>query len=459
MHPPRARARTSGLAAILLIAACTGSPESATDGLVARGGPGSGGSPAVVSMPPVAEPFSSAPGTGPGPATAATSAPTDTFDRAPHVAVIDTDGQLGLVVNGVVRNDWFKFDAFPSPDRSTAVLTLGPEIGIGPERPIVWVSLPNGDRLAEQTMRTASELTATSLDGAFAGFTTRADDPAPGTIAGARSTSEIEVISRDHGTVFRQTLDGNFVPEAFGRSTNATGVPALVFLLEYFPAEAPRFYRVRVLSTGNGEVSLPLNLRDKSQQVDERMAGFSRSQVVAEDDGLLFTLYRGTIDGTPEGERYAFVHTLDLADGVWCLEVDPRLELERLPGSLAVGGDRLYVASANGFVGAYPIPSISDPNLSPSMSWVVDTGVQADAAPVITADAEAVYVADPARPGFLAHIHQAGLLHPAVSVFDAEPTALAWKDGALHAVGDDWATFEIGRRPEWLDEIAYLVLE
>lgn len=435
--------------AALLVSACTGS-SGAADGEGEVGvDPVAADAAALVPMPPVTESSSDD----------ATDEPAGDEQDEHRAAVIDTDGQLGLVVGGTVRNDWFKFDAFPSPDRTVAVMTLGPHIqGIGPERPVMWASLPEGEPLAEQTMRTASELTATSLDGTFAGFTTRAGDPVGDAIAGARRTSEIEIIARDDGTVFRQELEGNFVPEAFSRTTNADGVPSLVFLLEYFPAEAPRFYRVRVLSTETGEVSLPLNLRDKSQQIDERMAGFSRSQVVAEEHGLLFTLYRGTIDGTPDGEPYAFVHTLDFADGVWCLEVDPRLELDRVPGSLAVGGDRLYVASANGWVGAYPIPSLSDSNLSAAMDWVVDTGSRTSDAPVVTADDEAVYVVDEERPGLLTRVDPTGeILSP--TLMDGAPQAFAWSDGALHAIADDWATFDVDDRPDWLDEIEVLVVD
>ena len=378
----------------------------------------------------------------------------------PLVAVIDTDGQLGIVDAGVVQNAWMKFTAHPTPDRTAAVMTLGPQIeGIGPERPVVWVHLPSGEPVGEQVMRSDSELTATSLDGTFAGFTTRAGESIDGAIAGTRRTSRVQVISRDEGVVFDHELEGNVEPEAFGSRLTDDGVPALVFLLEYFPADIPRFYRVRVLSTETGEVSLPLDLRDKQQQVDERMAGFSRSQVVANDHGLLFTLYRGTIDGTPDGEPYAFVHTLDFADGVWCLDVDPRLELERLPGSLAVGGDRLYVASANGKVGSYPIPSITDPELSPTMDWVVDVVGASDEAPVITADAEAVHVADPDRPGRTAHVHATGLAHPPTEMFAGAPTAFDRYEGELHAIGDDWATFPIISRPDWLDEIDILVVD
>lgn len=443
--------RTAAVVAtvVLVVSACTGTSELASDGGADRGGDGSSADDSsLVPMPAVTEATITPP-----PETTSPS------DGSAAVALIDTDGQLGIVVDGTVRNDWVKFDAFPSPDRTVAVMTLGPDIqGIGPERPVMWASLPHGEPLAEQAMRTASELTATSLDGTFAGFTTRADEAAPGTIAGARTTSDIEIISRDDGTVFRQQLDGNFVPEAFSRTTNADGLPTLVFLLEYFPADAPRFYRVRVLSTETGDVSLPLNLRNKSEQTDERMAGFSRSQVVAEEHGLLFTLYRGTIDGTPDGEPYAFVHTLDFADGVWCLEVDPQLELDRLPGSLAVGGDRLYVGSANGFVGAYPIPSISNPDLSPSMSWVTAFSGDGERAPAMAGDDKGVWIGPDDPASRLVRITADGGRVAPLGLPSSGARAVVVDDGTVHAIGDDWATFDLGPRPEWLSEIAHLIV-
>jgi hypothetical protein len=450
----RSNMRTVAFAAttVLLVSACTGSSELAGDATGGRDAPeidelGELGEPAVVPMPAVTE------------MSAVTTTASSAIEAAAPVALIDRDGQLGILTDGAVSNKWVKFTAFPSPDRSTAVMTLGPHIdGIGPERPVMWASLSDGEPLAEQTMRTSSELTATSLDGTFAGFTTRSAEAAPGTIAGARTTSDIEIISRDDGSVFRQQLDGNFVPEAFSRSTSADGVPTLVFLLEYFPAQAPRFYRVRVLSTETGDVSLPLNLRNKLEQVDERMAGLSRSQVVAEDHGLLFTLYRGTIDGTPDGEPYAFVHTLDFADGVWCLEVDPQLELDRVPGSLAVGGDRLYVASANGFVGAYPIPSLSDPNLSPSMDWVATFSGAGERAPAMAADDDGVWIGPDDPVSRLVRITADGDRGDPLGLPSSGATALVIDEGSVHAIGDEWATFDITKRPDWLDEIVHLVV-
>jgi hypothetical protein len=207
---------------------------------------------------------------------------------------------------------------------------------------------------------------------------------------------------------------------------------------------------VRVLWTETGEVSLPLDLRDKTQQVDERMAGFSRSQVVANVQGLLFTLYRGTVDGTPDGHPYAFVHTLDLADGVWCLDVDPSLELDQLPGTLAIGGDRLYVASANGRVGSFPIPSITDPNLSPTMDWMVDVARPGDEPPVLLADDDGVWIGYDDGASRLIRLDTAGRRGDPLGLPGPGPNALAVApDGAIHGVGDGWSTFGDVTLPDW----------
>lgn len=379
---------------------------------------------------------------------------------APAVAIIDERGVFAPVVDGTVSDTWSKFVARPAPDASTAVLTLSPDAvrGWGSTK-LAWLSMPAGERLAELLIDGAAlETTATSLDGSVVGLVTLADEPLPDAIAGARASSEI-VIASAEGVLYEQTLDGNVVPEAFSRSASANGLPNQVFLLEYFPADAPRFYRVRVLSTATGEVSLPLNLRNKAEQVDERMAGFTRSQVVAHEQGLLFTLYRGTIDGRPDGEPYAFVHTLDFADGVWCLEVDPKLELDRVPGTLAVGGDRLYVASANGFVGAFEIPAITDPTRSPTMTWVRDVARPGTTAPPIAADVDGVWLGYADGASRLIRLDPAGNRGDPFALPGSAPTALTLDDGGRPvAVGPDWTMFGDVDRPGWLGAITGLAV-
>jgi hypothetical protein len=370
------------------------------------------------------------------------------------VALLGEHGHLGPVIEGRVADTWRKkWTARPSPDGSTAVLTIQPEHAHTTGRTLVaWADLPSGEPKHELTVE-GLELEATAVsDGAkFVALTSYADEPVGDQIAGAKETTNLLIATPD-GVAYTTSLDGNFVAEAFGRTMAGNGLPAQVFLLEYFPAAAPTHYRVRVLSTETGEVSLPLNLRDKTQQVDERMAGISRSQVIANEHGLLFTLYRAT-DEMPDGHPYAFVHTLDLADGVWCLDVDPSLELDHLPGTLAAGGDRLYVASANGRIGAFRIPSISDPSRDPTMEWVVDVTSPSDGAPVLLADDDGVWVATSDDTSRLIRLSPDGELLDPLDLPGEHPLALAHgPDGSVLAIGDGWSTFGDVTVPDWFGQ-------
>ena len=424
------RTRGRSIIAALVLVACTGDQDVA---------------PPVDRLPDAAlEPMAGIPPSTPEPTAVPSTAP------AP-IALLGEHGHLGSVRDGEVANTWIKWTARPSPDGSTAVLTVQPE----PARTlgqtlVAWASLPGGERKQEILTVEGLELEATAVsDGAkFVALTNYADEPVGDQIAGAKETTNLLIATRD-GVAYQTILDGNFVAEAFGRTMAGNGLPAQVFLLEYFPADDPTHYRVRVLSTETGEVSLPLNLRDKTQQVDERMAGLSRSQVIANDHGLLFTLYRAT-DDMPDGHPYAFVHTLDLADGVWCLDVDASLELDHLPGTLAVGGDRLYVASANGRVGSFPIPSISDPNRSPTMDWVVDVSRPGDDPPVLLADEEGVWVGTTDDVSRLIRLSTDGEQLPPVGLPSGHPLALAHgADGSVLAIGETWSTFGEVSVPDW----------
>lgn len=386
---------------------------------------------------------------------------TDRFvgaDRA-GVALVGSTGAIGLVdptAGTVTRLGDGHWSHHVSLDRTYAVST----VVVGPgDTKVAWDALPSGEMLgAMMLLGDDYRATATQVDGTLAAFVDAAEPVEEGHLVGAHSQSTV-VLASPAGEQWRTTLDGNFVPEAFSSATGPDGLPSEVYLLEYFPAAAPTFYRVRVLSTATGEVALPLNLRDKVQQVDERMAGISRSQVVASDHGLLFTLYRGTIDGTADGDPYAFVHTLDFEGGVWCLDVDPSLALDVLPGSLAVGGDRLYLASANGVVGSFPIPSITNGDLSPFMDWTTRVSPGADDAPPIAANADGVYVVPPGITGSVAHILPTGEAAVPASLKMPPATALALDhDNGLMAIGDDWSTIGVETVPDWLGAVTAIVI-
>ena len=155
-------------------------------------------------------------------------------------------------------------------------------------------------------------------------------------------------------------FDSVLVPEAFADAfdSSAAGLPIGVFVIEYLAANT---YRVRVIDTASGQLGLPLNLRDKSQTVDEVMTAVSRTAVFEPNNQLLFTLYQDASEG---GENVgSFIHTLGLFDGVWCLDVPAKLGLADHPGALAVNpaGSRLYVASSIGGVAGYVVSDITDP--------------------------------------------------------------------------------------------------
>jgi hypothetical protein len=177
-------------------------------------------------------------------------------------------------------------------------------------------------------------------------------DPADGSTTVVLATPE-------QGEMRRWTFPTVVVPEAFANAfaPEGNGLPIGVFVIEYLAADT---YRVRVIDTASGQLGLPLNLRDKSQTVDEVMTAVSRTAVFEPMHQLLFTLYQ---DATEGGEDLgAFIHTLGLINGVWCLDVPPSLGLADHPGALAVspGGERLYAASSTGGVAMFVINDLTD---------------------------------------------------------------------------------------------------
>lgn len=231
---------------------------------------------------------------------------------------------------------------------------------------VEWHRVPTGELLSGHVVDGDLTVSAVSSDGTLAALT----DAEPG---GTSTMSNIVVVNRNDGVLGQWSLAGNVVPEAFANAyvAEGNGMPIGVFAIEYLE---PDVYRVRVIDTATGELGLPLNLRNKSQTVDEAMTAISRTAVFDRHHQLLFTLYQGTVDDMDD--QYAFIHTLGLINGVWCLEVPEQLDLGEHTGALAVTpvGDRLYVASPNGGVASYRVADVTDINAEP----VADTVAQLD---------------------------------------------------------------------------------
>ena len=404
----------------------------------------------LVTVPAVAEPTGFVPATVP-----ATGAPPVITGAASHV-VVDDAGNVAVVdprgVTTRVRDDWSRRTL--SIDGTYVVSTV--MVGAGDTK-VAWDSVPSMEVVGGTVLEGEElEVATTQADGRIAALVDPASPALAGAIAGGRSSTTVVIASPREGEVARFELDGNVVPEAFGSTPGPGGLPAQIFMLEYLPAEAPTRYRVRVLDTATGAMSLPVNLRDKlGPRVDQEMAGVSRDQVLARDGGLLFTLYRGT-DQMPDGHPYAFVHTLDLFDGVWCLDVPAEMELEHVPGALATYGDLLYVASANGTVGAYSIADLVEPSGPVTMRWVsrVVAGGD-DEAPSIAAGPDGVVVTWPWMSGFHS-VSPDGTVGPS-TIGPAGTQAIALADGTLSVVGDAWWNLP-GERPDWLDTATRLLV-
>ena len=310
----------------------------------------------------------------------------------PDLAAIRGDGAVVRVRDGQV-------DVDEHPDAGPRVVGLDSRtlveavIDAADATELRWAHLFTGEKLGHALLDGAHLVpTVTDTTGRYVALVSEPDAHPDGAIAPGRTSSTIVIADRDLGERYRTTLDGNFYPEAFGTSVSPGGLPDAVYLLEYLPAASPTHYRVRVLLTATGEVGLPVNLREKTSEVDATMAGISRTQVVSgHDGGLLFTLYRG-VAGEGDRHGYAFVHTLGLAGGVWCLDIAHEMELDSQPGALGVAGDRLVVASANGTVGSYDIAAVLDPAREPVMD-VVTQYKHPEGEPVLAATGDRVWVA------------------------------------------------------------------
>ena len=317
--------------------------------------------------------------------------------QLPDLAAIRGDGAVLRVRDGQV-------DVDEHPDAGPRVVGLDGRtlveavIDAADVTEVRWAHLFTGDKIGHALLDGAHLVpTVTDTTGRYVALVDQGalqpdGEQSDAAIAPGRASSTIVIADRDLGERYRTTLEGNFHPEAFGISVDPDGVPDTVYLLEYLPPDTPTHYRVRVLLTATGEVGLPVNLREKTSEVDATMAGVSRTQVVSgHDGGLLFTLYRG-VAGEGDRHGYAFVHTLGLAGGVWCLDIAHEMELDTQPGALVVAGDRLVVASANGTIGSYDIAAVLDPSREPVMD-VVTQYKHPGGEPVLAATDDRVWVA------------------------------------------------------------------
>jgi hypothetical protein len=290
-----------------------------------------------------------------------TAAPDTTIASPTTAAHEKTDAEAGFPERVAVTTKDGQVITF-SP-HETPIVTPGVMAPTG--KVVVSASFMAGRTMVEwHDVRTDEISAAVQVDGDVHP-TAVAQDGKLVALIGATATSTTVVLATPSGGEMRRwTFDAVLVPEAFANAfdPSADGLPIGVFVIEYLAADT---YRVRVIDTATGELGLPLNLRDKGETVDEIMTAVSRTAVFEPNNQLLFTLYQDASEG---GENVgAFIHTLGLINGVWCLDVPPELGLADHPGALAVSpdGSHLYAASTIGGVAGYTVSDIT--NYGPEM--------------------------------------------------------------------------------------------
>ncbi len=128
-----------------------------------------------------------------------------------------------------------------------------------------------------------------------------------------RSTTELDILFTDDRPAKSFALAGNFEPETFNRDAT------VLYLLEFFPAEAPDRYFVRQLDIESGEIT---EVYSPNVELSPEMRGKARAQVLAPDFSFMYTLYtlepdaKPLTDPTAQGDqnRWAFIHVLSLEE-------------------------------------------------------------------------------------------------------------------------------------------------
>ncbi len=249
---------------------------------------------------------------------------------------------------------------------------------ISPSQRVVVSGKPSeaGTVVEWRDSRTAEVIASTSIAGTLRPVAVDATDKVVALIDGdpadhTRLSTTIVLADAVHGELRRWSFLAALVPEAFANffTEEGSGLPGGVFTIEYLDAST---YRVRIIDTASGELGLPLNLRDKVTAVDQVMTAVSRTAVFDPISQMLFTLYQGaTENGEPEG---AFIHTLGLFNGVWCLDVPEEIGLADHAGALAVSPDgrRLFAASGTGGVAGFVVADITNSSEMPAARTAVD---------------------------------------------------------------------------------------
>ena len=228
-----------------------------------------------------------------------------------EVLVVDDDGTVSLVDTSDGSTRFRVDDAVVSRDRSSPFRTVD---GVGSTH-IESRDAANGDVTGLTTVAGDLAIRAVSpRAGAIALMEERADglalyEPIP------RDVTSITVAYTDERPSQEFSLPGNYEVETFSYDES------VLYLLEFQPPTDPEYYLVRELNLATGEVE---GVKTPQVELRPEMRGVARSQQVAPDGRRLFTLYSIPSGDEPvhdvttsvDSERWAFVHVLDLEQGI-----------------------------------------------------------------------------------------------------------------------------------------------
>lgn len=225
-----------------------------------------------------------------------------------RLLVVDEDGSVSLLDPETGEALFEVPGATATPDRSALLTTdaTGGKTLLQSRDPVTGAVTGSTTLDGELTVRTVSP-----KGGAVALM------PGPKGVglyeAGSRERTSLTVSYLDDRPPRAYDLPGNVEPEMF--SSDEDGL----FVLQFEPPLEPTGYAVRRLDLATGEVE---DTDSPQVELNPRMRGRARAQVLDPQGTFLFTLYTVPNDGQPvydaeadeDSPRYAFVHAINLEE-------------------------------------------------------------------------------------------------------------------------------------------------
>lgn len=230
-------------------------------------------------------------------------------DRAEdRLLVVDEEGAVSLLDPATGESLFAVPGATPTPDRSALLTTesAGGKTLLQSRDPVTGAVTGSTTLEGDLTIRTVSpQGDAVALmpgpkgDGLYE--------------AGARERTNLTVSYLDDRPARTYDLPGNIEPEMFSYDEDG------LFVLQFEPPLDPTSYLVRRLDLATGAIA---DTESPQVELNPRMRGRARSQVLHPEGTFLYTLYTVPNEGQPvydaeaddDSPRYAFIHVINLRE-------------------------------------------------------------------------------------------------------------------------------------------------